>query len=48
MRQNCTIARNRQRFAESRHGQRDATLQFQHDAPNAPTPFRVRLRGQAQ
>jgi hypothetical protein len=29
-------------------GQRDAVLEFQHDAANAPTPFRVRLRGTAQ
>jgi hypothetical protein len=29
-------------------GQRDATMQFVHDSASAPTPFRVRLRGQAQ
>jgi hypothetical protein len=28
-------------------GQRNATLQFTHDASNAPTPFLIRLRGNA-
>jgi hypothetical protein len=28
-------------------GQRNATLEFPHDATNAPQPFRIRLRGAA-